>query len=132
ACRGPACREPGCVVGCSWAFLQGDVVDQAGLADANSGGEHWWVERRHRDVVDSEPRVLEDRAGGLGVAGGERAGKGERTGPLLGGEPRVPGREREPVRVADGGEGCELELEVEVGDHPPEHRDLLRVLLAEV
>ena len=36
----------------------------------------------------------------------------------------------EPVRVADRRHDDELELEVEVGDHPPEHVDLLRVLLA--
>src|SRR5919201_854800 len=47
-------------------------------------------------------------------------------------EARVARREREPVRVADGLDGAQLELEVEVADEPPQHRELLRVLLAEV
>ena len=63
---------------------------------------------------------------------GEGAWQGEGACPLIARETCVAGREREPVGVANRRERHEIELEVQVGDHPSQHRDLLRVLLAEV
>ena len=45
---------------------------------------------------------------------------------------RIAGRKREAVDVAHGGEDAQFELKVQVAHHLPEHRGLLRVLLAEV
>ena len=112
-------------------LLQWKVVDQAGGADADRGGERGRVERCEGDVVDLQAGCVEDRPGGLGVMGGERPGQRERSRALLGGEADVARREREPVGVADGRHDLERELEVQVGDHPAEHLDLLRVLLPE-
>ena len=63
--------------------IEGDVVDQAGRADADGGGERGRVERRHGDVLDVEPGGVEDRARRLRIARRERARKGERAGALL-------------------------------------------------
>ena len=116
---------------CSRFLLQGDVVDQSGGADADRGGESGWVERGDGDVVDVEARRLEDRSCGVGIARRERAREGERARSLLGAEVSVPGRERQAVRVADRRHDGDVQLEVQVGDHPPQHLDLLGVLPAE-
>jgi len=54
-----------------------------------------------------------------------------RAGSLLGAEVSVPGRERQAVRVADRRHDGDVQLEVQVRDHPPQHLDLLGVLAAE-
>ena len=107
----------------------GRLADAAG---ADGGCEGRRVEGGDGDVVDLEPRRLEDRARRLGVARREGAREGERATALRGREAGVPGREREPVGVAHGGEGAELDVEVEVAGHRAHDRDLLGVLLPEV
>ena len=76
------------------------------------------------------------RAGAARAAGSRVAsarGSAGCAASLLGGrEQSVARREREAVLVAHGGDDAELELEVEVADHPAHDLDLLRVLLAEV
>jgi len=79
------------------SFLEDDVVDQADAADSQRGGEDWRVERGDLDVVDVE--AVEQPTSLVRIAGGERTGEHGGQLPLLGGEQRVPGREREPVRV---------------------------------
>ena len=44
----------------------------------------------------------------------------------------VSRRERQAVRIADGRHRADLDLEIEIADEPPDHGDLLRVLLPEV
>src|SRR5436190_29110 len=64
--------------------------------------------------------------------GFERTRQRQRPLALLGREVGVSRREREPVLVADSGQHMEVDGNVEVEHHPPEHRGLLRVFLAEV
>ena len=68
----------------------------------------------------------------VGVVRRERARDRERAPALLGREPAVARREREPVGVADGRDDADLELEVQVADELLDDRDLLGVLAAEV
>ena len=77
-----------------------------------------------------QPGALQDRPRGLGVARRESAGKRERACALLGREQDVARRQGEPVLVPHGRDHLERELEVEIGEHPAQHLDLLRVLLA--
>ena len=110
-----------------------DVVDEAGRADADGAGEDGRVEVGDLDVVDLEAvRGRELRERGLAIAGREGAGERERRGAFLRREQRVARGEREPVGVADGRHDAQLHLEREVADQPPDHLDLLCVLLSEV
>ena len=87
------------------------------------------------DVVGGEAVEGGARGGdGIGRAGGavQRARQAERALALLRREADVAGREREAVVVAHGRHDADLERDVEVADEPADHRDLLRVLLAEV
>ena len=112
------------------SFREDDVVDQADAANADRGGEDGWVEGRDLDVVDVDAVQQAPRLGG--VAGGERARQLGCEEALLAREQSVSGREREAVLVAHGVDDAELELQVEVPDHPAHDLHLLRVLLPEV
>src|SRR5207244_4811753 len=85
-----------CAGGCSFGVsFQDDVVDQAGAADADRGGEDARLEVGDLDVVDGD--AVEELAGALRVSGRELAGERHRALPLLRREEPVPRRAREPV-----------------------------------
>ena len=113
--------------------FEDDVVDETGGADADGAGEDGRVEVRDLDVVDLETvRRCELGERALAVARRQRSRERERAPALVRREERVARREGEAVRVADGRNDAELDLEREVADQRPDHLDLLRVLLAEV
>ena len=82
-------------------------------------------------IARSRPRValagLEGR-----LRGEERAVKHGRRAALLGREVDVAAAQGEPVRFPHGRAHDDVDGKGEVGDHPPDHGDLLRVLLSEV
>src|SRR3954454_15211086 len=116
------------------------VVDQAGGADG--GGDDDEVAGRLEALGIDPGEVL----GGDAVLGEHLAARihavlrrgsqgsveDSRLGPLPFAEPYVPAAQRQAVRLPHGRHDADLEREVEVAHHPAEHRDLLRVLLAEV
>ena len=110
--------------------IERDVVDQAGRADADGGGEGRRVERGDRDVVDAESgasRIARAVSGSPVASARGRASARARSS----GESRTLRDERaSPSSSRTVGITHELELELEVGDHPAQDVDLLRVLLA--
>ena len=113
--------------------FQWNIVDEARGADPDRTGQDRRVEVGDLDVVDREAvRLREHAACGFGVAGGERSGEREGTLALVGAEEGVAGGEREAVRVADGREDAEIDVQREVPDQLPDHLHLLGVLLPEV
>ncbi len=69
----------------------------------------------------------------VGRARGEqRPAQRDRAQPLVGPEPDIAARQRQPVRLAHRGYRHHLDIDVQVGHHRLDHPELLGVLLTEV
>src|SRR6266511_68692 len=120
--------------------FQNDVVDEACRADARGGRQHRHVsEVEHFHVFGYEPvesaACRSDRIRPIDVcrtAGFEGAWERQCLPPLLLREIGVSGRQRQAVRVSNGGQDTQVEFDVKVADHPAQDGSLLRVLLTEV
>src|SRR5262245_5491103 len=66
------------------------------------------------------------------TAGFESAGERQRPSTLFGREVHVSRGQGQTVRVTNRRQDAQLEVEIEVANHPPQDCGLLRVLLAEV
>ena len=111
--------------------FQGDVVDQAGAADADGGGEDGRVERRRprRSRPRAPSRSSRARAGSRVASARGRASAAAAPRARAG---RCATRARGRRRRARSAATRISSVEVQVAHHPADDRDLLGVLLAEV
>src|SRR6185312_5844770 len=134
--------------------LDCEIVDQSSRADYRSSDQAhaalWLIERferrriNQREIVDPQESGVDERLLGLlegdadiGPAadqltgGRQRSWQGNRPFALVGTKIGIARRESETVRFADGRHSDYLHRNVEVGDHSPDHTQLLKVLFAE-